>query len=310
MRDRRWARLWPALALMGCLAQAVLAETELANLAQGKRVASTSAQDENPDANAVDGDLGTRWCAGDETVPQKLRIDLGTTTDVGGIAIRWESAEGHYKYLVEGAPDTANYVTLSDQQDNSETGEWHRLLVNGKGVRYVRITVTGTDAGAWASLWEVRIHAADEMKKLTADELKAWWATADPDIAAGKATSSSSDEDGHPSRDAVDGNAETRWCANGADVPAWWQVDLGKPSDLSGLALTWEKADTNYKWKVEGSADGKEWRMLSDQTATESTRQTQKVKFAGKGLQHVRVTVTAAPEGCWPSLFEVQVFGK
>jgi hypothetical protein len=78
---------------------------------------------------------------------------------------------------------------------------------------------------------------------------------------------------------------------------------------LSGCAILWEAA-VNYKYKVEGSADAKEWKMLSDQTKTDSAKQSQKLTFAAKDIRYLKVTATELPEGSWASIFELKVFGK
>ena len=86
------------------------------------------------------------------------------------------------------------------------------------------------------------------------------------DLARGKvATASSSQGDNSPAR-AIDGDGETRRCAANASFPQWWQVDLGKPQTVNGCLIAWEKLNTAHHYKIEGSADGQSWRMLSDQT--------------------------------------------
>jgi len=42
---------------------------------------------------------------------------------------------------------------------------------------------------------------------------------------------------------------------------------LQQPQDLTGCRVTWEFGDRKYQYKVEGSADGKAWSMLSDHLA-------------------------------------------
>ncbi|MBI5834685.1 MAG: discoidin domain-containing protein [Armatimonadetes bacterium] len=306
----RLARLLMAAGLVWCSAQSAFGQAGMTNLALGKPVSVTSSEDENPAKSAVDGKDDTRWSADSGALPQQLQIDLGEARDVGGVTIRWAKDGAAYGYKVEGSVDKRNWTMLSDQRQNGETVALHRLLVAGKGVRYVLITVTGTEPDTWPSICEAAVYSADDTKKLSADELKSWWGEARPDLAAGRPTSSSSDQDGHPSGHAVDGDMGTRWCANGGTVPAWWQVDLGKPHDLTGLSVVWEQAGKNYLWKVEGSADGQTWQMLSDQTATKSERQSQKVTLDAKGIGHVRVTVTGAPDGSWPSIWEVKVYGQ
>src|SRR5271154_4227066 len=67
------------------------------------------------------------------------------------------------------------------------------------------------------------------------------------------ASSSSIENDEHNASQANDGDPETCWRAD--DEPEggaeWWQVDLGKPLDLSGCAIRWPFDDKNYRYKVE-----------------------------------------------------------
>jgi hypothetical protein len=312
MREFAGARL-ARLLVVGCvlwvLADGARAEDALTNLALKKKVTASTVEDGNPAEAATDGDEGTRWCASDGSAPQTVTIDLGGAKDIGGAEIRWEQENRTYQYALEGSADEKEWMLLNDQTDCGEKVQVHKLLAEGKGVRYVRLRIIGLEEGAWASLFEFKVYPADQIAKLSAEERKKWWAASQPNLAKGMPTTSSSDEDGHPSGDAVDGKADTRWCNNGPDAPAWLQVDLKKPSELSGCAILWEAA-VNYKYKVEGSADAKEWKMLSDQTKTDSAKQSQKLTFAAKDIRYLKVTATELPEGSWASIFELKVFGK
>jgi putative heme-binding domain-containing protein len=151
-------------------------------------------------------------------------------------------------------------------------------------------------------------------------------ANADPnrlvpiDLARGKTAIASSVQEGHDPKDALDGDGESRWCANGDSAPQWLQVDLGKSQDLAGVRLTWEKDGAAYQYKVEGSADGKAWTTLADETKSNLAEQVREHRFDGccgnapvKGADNVRfvkVTVTGLSPGCWASLYELAVLGK
>ena len=130
-------------------------------------------------------------------------------------------------------------------------------------------------------------------------------------LAKGKpATASSTQSPEHRPGAAVDGgNPQTRWCADGDSAPQWWQVDLGKPEDLTGIRIVWEQDGVNYRYKVEGSEDGKDWTLLSDQTKTDSRDRDRTHEFLARGVRHVRVTVTGLQPGAWASIYEVQVRG-
>ncbi|HWE00802.1 MAG TPA: discoidin domain-containing protein [Tepidisphaeraceae bacterium] len=138
------------------------------------------------------------------------------------------------------------------------------------------------------------------------------------DLARGKTATASSSQGANSPAMALDGDGETRWCAAGATFPQWWQVDLGKPRNINGCLIAWEKTNTVYHYKIEGSADGQTWRMLSDQTDSldrNPIREHQFVACCGKpevdanGVRFVRVTVDGSDTGAWASFFDFEVFG-
>ena len=129
-------------------------------------------------------------------------------------------------------------------------------------------------------------------------------------LARGKlATASSSQGADHRPEAAVDGDPETRWCPANDQVGHWWQVDLGKPQDLTGCRVLWEQDGAPYQYKVEGSADGKTWTLLSDQTATTDNHQDRTHRFDAKGIRHVRLTATGLNSGAWSSFYEFEALG-
>lgn len=131
-------------------------------------------------------------------------------------------------------------------------------------------------------------------------------------LALGKKATASSFEAGknNTPANAIDGDLSTRWCANGAKTGEWWQVDLGQPETIKGVKITWEFDQSNYRYKIEGSADGQTWKMLSDQTATTDRAQVREHKFDADGIRYVRITVTGQNPGAWSSFYEFEVQGK
>ena len=126
------------------------------------------------------------------------------------------------------------------------------------------------------------------------------------------ACSSSIENDEHNAARANDGNPKTYWCADDEpqEGPEWWQVDLQKPFDLSSCQIRWPFDGKRYRYKVEGSADRKNWSLLSDQTNTTTTTQVHHLKFQkARQVRYLKITVTGFDEGCWASICEVKVFG-
>jgi F5/8 type C domain len=82
------------------------------------------------------------------------------------------------------------------------------------------------------------------------------------DLAQGKATTASSyTAPTYPPADATDGNPGTRWAVSVADraVPdSWLQVDLGSPTQVSGVTIVWEAA-YGAAYAIQTSPDGSTW---------------------------------------------------
>ena len=123
-------------------------------LSQGRPVTASSVQPDSPwvAANAVDGNLGTRWSSA-WSDPQWLEVDLGATHTVTKVVLYWERAFA-----------TAFQIQVSDNgtswtdiySTTTGTGGAQTLQVHGSG-RYIRMygTQRGTQWGY--SLWEFQV---------------------------------------------------------------------------------------------------------------------------------------------------------
>ncbi len=103
----------------------------------------------------------------------------------------------------------------------------------------------------------------------------------------------------------VDGDRETRWCANGGELPQWVSINLGKKKTVKKAAITWE-CDGAYQYTIEGSADGRRWRVLADRTKNRDAARTTTDTFDAV-VQYMRVTVTGTPPEKWASMCEVVI---
>ena len=115
-----------------------------------------------------------------------------------------------------------------------------------------------------------------------------------------------------PGRDpsfAIDGDLETLWCPPDGNTGHTWQLDLSTARDISGAKIVWQVDGQRYQYTVEGSADGKEWVMLSDQTKNELKTREHTVSIYHKNIRYIRVTPTGLPKNLWGGLREVEVFG-
>jgi len=127
-------------------------------LARGKpATASTSQTDDLRPGAAFDGEPATRWCASDGSVPQWLQVDLGKSEDLAGCRVAWEREGPHYAFKVEGSADGKTWTTLVDRTGAYDAEPGRPLKFGAKGVRFVRLTITGTGEGLWASVADFQV---------------------------------------------------------------------------------------------------------------------------------------------------------
>lgn len=99
---------------------------------------------------------------------------------------------------------------------------------------------------------------------------------------------------------AVSGNLdlEDHWaCEN---LPVWHRVDLPQPATLAAIRVwPYWRGDRIYRFKVEGSADGEQWRMLGDMTANSIAATSEGVLFTFDPVtvRHVRTTFVGNSRG-------------
>lgn len=123
-------------------------------------VTVTASSEESGKSNfawkAVDGDASTRWCAGDSSKPQWLQLAFEKPQNLTAVKLVWESQNNAYQHKVEGSADGKSWSVLADATTNKKGGDNDHAIA-GKGVRFVKITCTGTNQGGWASIKEVTV---------------------------------------------------------------------------------------------------------------------------------------------------------
>ncbi|GAA5126230.1 discoidin domain-containing protein [Luteolibacter yonseiensis] len=133
-------------------------------------------------------------------------------------------------------------------------------------------------------------------------------AQAVPQNATVVTASASSVQDDRIASLAVDGDGETRWCADGGSFPQWYQLDFEKAQKLSGVKIAWEDKGRTYQYQLEGSKDGKTWSMLADSSKNEAKGDTT-ATFTKTEVKAIRITATGSSEGGWASINEISLQG-
>lgn len=182
--------------------------------------------------------------ADDEIARQGLESDKPITVDVRPFARRGDLPAGNYrlKLLCLDPDSTAEgervFTVTVDPMASGE--QWSFEPVKAA---FLRLKCHGTDKGDWNSLSEVTIPGQSQ-------------------IGSNSVTASSADEE-FPVKNLIDGDAETRWAAQGRDH--WVRFRLDPNVAINRIGLAWYEADTRTpKFEIETSIDGKQWRPVAD----------------------------------------------
>jgi putative membrane-bound dehydrogenase-like protein len=227
-----------------------------------------------------------------------------------GFGSAWANPAGELYFIEKLWPKAHALASAKSRDDGKEhacvwTNEYgaNKTRVFGTTLGHHNVTFEDPkflDLLTRGSLWA--------MNKLEDQYLKPVEPTRVPvNLALKKPVTAKSSQDGHPPAHLTDGDAGTRWCANGPQLNEWIQVDLDKPTKVSGCQIKWESSDIAYRYLVEGSLDGKEWKTLVDRRDTKLVLDEE--KFEPQEVRYVRLTGVGAREGAWISVFEFNIFG-
>lgn len=252
--------------------------------------------------NANDGDENTKWCASSGSYPQWWEADLGDEHTLESMSLSFETPGANYYYTVAVSDEPmtdANYtehIVADRSMGSADTDLFFDEPVKG---RYVRISFTQASNGEWAVLREV--SGTGDAKN----------------VAMNKPVSASSVNTGGNGQEkaeyAVDGNADTLWCARGGagTTGHWIQVDLKGTYHLSDVNVLFEKADAEYKFVLQGSIDGKHYRDIQDFRQGAGFGQLAEISL-DEIVQYLRIydISTKNPASQWPAIREIAAYGE
>ena len=138
-----------------------------------------------------------------------------------------------------------------------------------------------------------------------------------PSLTTGRPTSCSTALPQHPARLANDGHADSTdryWAMDTAKGdPAWWQVDLEKPTTVGRVVVVGYYGDNrHYGFTVETSLDGKKWQTVADRSdnTEPSTAKGYACHFTPQPLRYIRVTQAHNSANTGRHLVEVMAFSE
>ena len=110
-------------------------------------------------SGAVDADASTRYSNGEgQAAGQYLQVDFGARIPARQVVFDTGASVGDYPrgYKVQVSADGTHWTTAVS--DGVGTGQFTTVNLSGVPVRYVRMTLTATDAGDWWSVADVRAY--------------------------------------------------------------------------------------------------------------------------------------------------------
>src|ERR1700678_1964724 len=123
-------------------------------------VASASVNDsDGQPANAIDGNVNTRWTTGTSQVNgQWFQVDMGSTQSFCEIVLNETNSPGDYPrgYHVNVSDDGSNWG--SPVAVGSGTEGVTTIIFTNQTARYIRVTQTGSVSGIWWSIAEFNAY--------------------------------------------------------------------------------------------------------------------------------------------------------
>ena len=107
-------------------------------------------------------------------------------------------------------------------------------------------------------------------------------------------------------KNAVDGNPRTRWCAAGGGAGQWLKIEFKEAADIQNIRILWEKNNAAYRYTVEASSDGKNWKQVVDQSKNKDVKQITPHKVDAKGAKFFKITFHGSSTDVWGSLWEFE----
>ncbi|NQZ58155.1 MAG: protein kinase, partial [Lentisphaeraceae bacterium] len=247
--------LWPARALIAAEARLISTDKELqkqfaiieaTNLALMQRV-SSSVENQKPASAAVDGNLTTFWSVA--STPAMLSLDLGATHEIGKILLNlYAAGNRYYQYQILASEDQLNYQVIVDQSKNKKTAKKDAEVFHFPAikVRYLKFHMLYNSANPGQHIREIKVFKA--YKNLARQAVL------------------------HSPQEVIylfkltDGNCERKqFCT--LQEKSSTSLDFKELISASQFYLYLQHQGTvTHQFTIEVSLDGKNWRMLCDES--------------------------------------------
>lgn len=255
-------------------------------------VATASTSAGGSPANALDGNIGTRWGTGGPQVPgQWFQLDLSRVNKIYEIDLDIVNSDYPRGYELYLSLDGLNWG--SPVANGAGSSILTTITFAPERARYIRIVQTGSTTGTWFGIYEINVSGQP------ADDLsRTGW----------NLTASSSETGGLPAS-SIDGSISTRWSTGASQVSGqWFNVDLGATNTICEVTLDAGSSANDYPrgYQLNVSNDGVNWGTVAATGTGASSLTT--IHLVPITARYLRITLTASTANFW-SIHELRVAG-
>ncbi|HLG78943.1 MAG TPA: discoidin domain-containing protein [Ktedonobacteraceae bacterium] len=260
----------------------------------GWTASASSTESSGSPANALDGNLSTRWSSGHyQTNGDWFSVDM-------------KSQQSFNKIVLDDTNDANDYARGYQVFVSNDGSNWGSAVASGNGssavltitfgtqsARYIKVVQTSSSTQWWWSIDEFNVYPPSS----SALNRTGWAASA-----------SSTESSGSPAN-ALDGNLGTRWSSGHFQTNGdWFSVDMKSQQSFSKIVLddTNDANDYARGYQVFVSNDGSNWGSAIASGSGSSAVLT--ITFSTQSARYIKIVQTSSSTQWWWSIDEFNVY--
>jgi hypothetical protein len=256
--------------------------------------ASTNSTGGDVPANAIDGNLATRYSSDAyQASGMWWQVNLGSSQTFNQIEMNAPNSAGDYAvgYNVEVSTNGSTFTTVYSGT-NATTPEV--ATFTAQTAQYIRIVLTAASTTSWWSIDEFTAYNGTPETQLS----ETGWV----------ASASTNSTGGDVPANAIDGNLATRYSSDAYQASGmWWQVNLGSSQTFNQIEMNAPNSAGDYAvgYNVEVSTNGSTFTTVYSGTNATTP---EVATFTDQTAQYIRVVLTAASTTSWWSIDEFTAY--
>ncbi len=269
-------------------------------------------------ANAIDGNLSTRWSS-NFSDGQWIQLDFGKTVTIGAVNINWEDAYAR-KYTISWSNDGENWNTAVTRQVSKKSDTTDMFF--NRPVRYIRVTAVTRATQYGVSIFEIQALGDVTVEDTTTQETTTVPATTQTqttsyprypqgpvvDLAQGATATASSEESSlYAASKAVDGDMNTRWSSEFRNNE-YLTIDIGEVCAVGSVVIYWEAAYAET-YSISWSQDGINWTQATTMGVGKVYNAETSDMFYNRPCRYIRIKGDKRATQYGISIYEVKLLG-